>query len=374
MSTANTPRAETLSVAEMLRIMDVATALRQDRELVEEQLNLDALKAKLREKMFAAAKVTGENVSQEEVDAAVDQYYARLYAFHEPPMSLPLALAHLYVRRWELGGWAAAIVAVWFLFLSPNGPFTITGRTHQQVVRISSDIERRLATLRATAADDATRLSQQADELARADDPPKLRKLADEVAELESQLAQVAKLKAEAEKSAANAKAIARDPSVGPEVDRLAAEAATYAKERDVKRLNGVVDGLTRMESRLDEEYTVSILAAPGGRSAFTRLMPAKDGKRVSEYYVIVQAKRPDGSLVGRRVHNSENGKDRDVTTWAERVPEGVYRRLEHDKKADGILNETTFAVKLRGLTSEQVVMPAEDGKSLVRLGQITDW
>src|ERR1700683_4449609 len=116
-------RASALSVPEMLRIMDVATALRQDRELVEEQLNVEALKERLKERMLAASKVTGEAVTAEEVDAAIKQDYASLHTFHEPKLSFPVAMAHLWVRRimigWLGGATLVSVSLLWSLYLSP---------------------------------------------------------------------------------------------------------------------------------------------------------------------------------------------------------------------------------------------------------------
>ena len=43
---------------------------------MDEQLNLDELKSRLRERIIAASAETGEEVSPEEVDAAITQYYA----------------------------------------------------------------------------------------------------------------------------------------------------------------------------------------------------------------------------------------------------------------------------------------------------------
>src|SRR5262249_59048759 len=122
------------------------------------------------------------------------------------------------------------------------------------------------------------------------------------------------------------------------------------------------------------DEYTVTVASPVGGRSAVRRRFRDKDGGRVSGYYLIVQAKRPNGTVLTRRVHDDEKDQDKDVTTWAERVPEEVYRRLAKDQTEDGILNETTFAVKQRGEPDEVITMPGPDGRPLRRLGQITEW
>jgi hypothetical protein len=320
MATANRDQADTLSVAEMLRIMDVATALRQDRQLIEEQLNIDQVKALLREKMIAAAKVTGEEVSPEEVDAAIDRYYGRLYTFKEPANSLSMMLARLYVRRLEIAKWGGLALGLallsWWLFLSPSGLMTVTGRTHQRVERLAAEVARREAAIRA----------------------------------------------------------LARDPSVNAEVTRLAVEAQTYRRQDDPQKLETVRAALAALESRLGDEYTVTVASPVGGRSAVQRLFRDRDGQRVSGYYLIVQAKRPDGTVLTRRVHDDEADKDKDVTTWAERVPKEVFDRLAKDKRDDGILNETTFAVKKRGEPDEVITMPGPDGQPLRRQGQITEW
>jgi len=320
MAKATTEPSEAMSVAEMLRIMDVATAIRQDRELVDEQLNLDALKERLRDRMIAAAKVTGEDVTPEEVDAAIAKYYSSLHAFHEPPLSPSLALAHLWVRRESILRWTVLVVGstmlIWGLFLSPSGPFTITGRAHKRAVALSTEINKRAESIRA----------------------------------------------------------VSQDPEIAAQLTRQIEEAATYAKQDDEAKLKTVTKALADLDETLRDEYTISVVSGAGNRSAVVRAKPASMGKDVSGYYLIVQAKRPDGSILKRRIENAETGKAEDVITWAERVPKEVYDRLSHDKLSDGILNETAFAVKRRGFPRLQITMPGSDGRPLTRDVQITNW
>lgn len=94
--------AESLSLAETLRIMDVASALRRERELAKRALDADQVQEQLRARLQAAATVTGEAVTTAEIDAAIDHYYANLHAFREPARNLSWCLAHLYIRRWWL--------------------------------------------------------------------------------------------------------------------------------------------------------------------------------------------------------------------------------------------------------------------------------
>ena len=110
---------EQLSIDQTLRIMDVATTLRKEQALAEQQLNIEETKAMLRERLLAAAKVTGESLTQEQVDVAIEHYYDKLHIFEEPKWSFELVAAHLYVLRgsivkWTLAVGATAGVLAWF--------------------------------------------------------------------------------------------------------------------------------------------------------------------------------------------------------------------------------------------------------------------
>ncbi len=194
------------------------------------------------------------------------------------------------------------------------------------------------------------------------------------LAELESELKRVDDLGAEVDTLSRGMRAVAREPAVTTELDRLAAEAEAYRTGGDPARLEGVRDQLARLEKRVRAEYTISVVSSAGERSAIKRAYTDAAGKRLSGYYLIVQAKDADGSPVNRRVHNSETGKDEEVRRWAERVPEEVYNRLAKDKKEDGILNETAFGAKRKGFLDEEVTIPGSDGRPLTRTAQITTW
>jgi hypothetical protein len=103
---------EQLSLPELIRIMDVATVLRKEHEVVEEQLNLDQIKIRLRERLLEAAQVAGEPITAEQIDAAIEDYYDKLHSFEEPEWSWQVLLAHLYVRRVSIWKWAIGIAAL----------------------------------------------------------------------------------------------------------------------------------------------------------------------------------------------------------------------------------------------------------------------
>ena len=79
-----------------------------------------------------------------------------------------------------------------------------------------------------------------------------------------------------------------------------------------------------------------------------------------------------DGRVLPRAIHNVETGQAETVSTWGEYVPDEVWERIKADKKSDGILDETLFAVKKRGELTPQIVMNGVAKVGVRR--QITRW
>ncbi|MEM7201942.1 MAG: DUF6384 family protein [Planctomycetota bacterium] len=318
---------EPQSLPELLRIMDVATALRRERETAAAQLDLDQTQGRLRERLRATADATGEPVTDAEIQAAIDQYFRTLHRFEEPPRSWRTVLAHLYVRRGAVIGATAALLAVgmlgWWLFGSSAGPWSSAGREARQAARQQSELDRAWA------------------------------RLGDHYAAVIA-LAKDTNARAEAERLKANA----------DELHRLGA--------RD--RLDEITAQLQALHARLDIAFEIQIVQRPDERSGIPRYYEDENGKRVSGYYVIVEAVDATGRRLRRLVHNAEDGEKRRVQTWGEQVPKAVWDRIAADKRSDGVLDEKLFAMKRRGALDEEIVLTGTDGKPLVRGRQITEW
>jgi len=169
-------------------------------------------------------------------------------------------------------------------------------------------------------------------------------------------------------------KAVAKEDRARSEVEQVLAQATAAKVAENLDQLQRARDALAQLNDQTQLEYTVDVVAKPGQKSAIDRYYNDKDGKRVSGYYVIVEAHDDRGELLTRRIHNNETDRYENVQHWAERVPKEVYDRLKHDKVEDGILNETAFAIKPRGAVSERILMKDAAGQPLERLGQITQW
>ncbi|WP_169981324.1 DUF6384 family protein [Tautonia rosea] len=308
------------SLGEMLQILEASARMRKDRDLVAEQLNLNEVKARLRDRILAAARASGDPVRPEEVDVAIDHYYDSLYDFREPPLSPEVALAHLYVRRWSLSAvlvtFGIGLALLWLLLLRPMAPLSPSARTERAVASLNQRIE------------------QQASQLT----------------------------------------ALAEGPEAANRIEQLRNEALALVEIQDTAGLERVQARLDLLGEALQAEYDVEIVREPGRMSGIDTYYNDDQGRRLAGYYLIVEARGPDGRPLPRPIRNEETGQTTTVTTWAERVPEAVYQRLLNDKQADGRVDDFLFAVKRRGQPDEQVRMLGEDGRPLSRLGQITEW
>ncbi len=342
MSAAGQKSPPQISLDEMLRVMDVATELRKQRETVEKEFAVDETRQMLRERLLAATSITGERVSEAEVDTAIAQYFETLYTYREPPRSLNVTLAHLYVRRGQLSVTLAMVLALagvgWYMLHTSAGMFSRTARSSRQAVQQAT-----------SPADLSKRLQDNAQERA-AELDQSVRELTDRI------------------------RSVARDAEIPEEMDRLLGELNVAKKQLDVKSLTELSRRTASLLDQLNESYEVHIVSGPNDKSGIDRYFEDEQGKRVSGYYVIVEARAADGNPLPRRIRNSETQQTVQVTRWAERVPQEVYDRIKADKKADGVLNDTLFAVKRRGYQNEEIKLVGPDNQPLSRLGQITKW
>lgn len=106
-----------LTIAETLRVMDVARQMRDQRETAEEMFQRDDLRWKLREKLLRTARVSRDTVTEAEIEAAIRQYFENLHTYQDPAPGLKSALAHLWIWRGRLLVAATALAAAgWWFF------------------------------------------------------------------------------------------------------------------------------------------------------------------------------------------------------------------------------------------------------------------
>lgn len=105
-----------ITLQEMLGILDDARGLREDRELLQRVLNQDQLRQQLRERLLNSVRLTGDAVTEDEVEAAISVYFARQHVYRRPRWTPLTWLAYLYIHRhWAFAfGGVALLMAVLF--------------------------------------------------------------------------------------------------------------------------------------------------------------------------------------------------------------------------------------------------------------------
>ena len=106
---------ENLTIQETLRIMDVARELRDRRETAEEMFRRDDLRSQLRETLMRTARMSGDNVTEAEVEVAIGRYVDALHTYQDPKPGIKRFLAHCWVWRGRILLAAGALAAFWLM-------------------------------------------------------------------------------------------------------------------------------------------------------------------------------------------------------------------------------------------------------------------
>lgn len=311
MSSAPPTSEAQLSLSEMLRIMDVAREMREEQLTVAQQFQIEETKARIRDRLLESAKVTGDEVTSAEVDAAIEIYFRDQFIYRDPPWGLNRLLAQLYVWRVKsvvgLVATGAAGIAIWLAFFNPSMPWSSTYRAAQ--------------TQRAVEHEARTVLDQ--------------------------------------------LNILKKDEAGSRAVDEITNEFHAIETTGNLPAIRDCQSRMAALLAKLREQYEIRIIN--GSTSLISRRW--EKGGGAMAYYAIVEARTNGGKVLTRSVLNSETGQTSSVATWAVQIPKEVFDRLAADKKSDGILNETLFAEKLRGALNEHIVLPGASA-----LGTITTW
>lgn len=296
--------------------MDVARAIRDEQLTVEQQFRIDEVKARIRDRLLESARISGDHVSEAEIDAAISVYFQTQFIYHDPPWGMSRLLAQLYV--WRVKGLVAGalggvmLVGVWLAFFNDAMPWSNASQTAQ--------------------------IRQQVEHDAR------------------SVLDQLNILK--------------KDPAAEKAVDDITKEFHAIEASGNVQAIRDCQARMNNLLTQLREQYRLEIV---GGSPSLISRRWNKGGEGLA-YYAIVEAKNGSGQVLSRAVKNAETGQTSTVTRWAEQIPKEVFDRLAADKRADGILNETLFAEKPRGTLDEKTVLSGTDNQPIPRQGTITNW
>lgn len=335
---------------DMLRIMDVASTLRRQRETAEGQLDIATAKVRLRERLLATAQAAGEKVTLEEVDAAIEQYFRSQHRYEDPPGGWRRVVANLWVMRGKVLALLLSLALAVVVILLATGAF-------------SPAAKQRTPALPPAVAGSGPGSSGPGSNPASGAPSGRAGDGGGNVAALAAAFGRF-------EAAANSAAAMASDEEAKQAVQQARDRGVQANLAADAARLGQAQQALDELIRRIDEEYVVTIVSRPGHKTAVERLT----GGRVSGYYLLVEALTPDGRTLPRKITSAEDRKTSVVSVWGEQVPEAVWQRVGVDKQADGIVDDAVFARKQRGRISETMVILDADQRILRRGRQILQW
>jgi hypothetical protein len=315
MSTAvATAEAKPQTLDEVMLAMDVVDTLRHQDDLVSRELDEGRREAELIERLRSIYKTQGIEVPDAVIRQGVAAIKENRFVYTPPAPGLGVSLAKLWIARGKIGktvGAAALAAGVaiggwWFAFEQPR---------RAEVARI----EREITTLLPQA------LTQGHREAA-----------------------------AEARVDAARARA-----------DQLLADGQAALRRRDAAAGRKAVTDLEALRTTLTQEYWLRIISRPGEQTAVWRVPQRNPNAR--NYYALVEAVLPNGSLLSLPVQSEEDGRTTTVAKFGVRVSADTFNQIARDKQDDGIVQRNRLGEKKRGELDVNYAFP-------IMGGRITTW
>lgn len=304
-----TPPKPTRPLDDVMIAMDVVDTLRHDKRILERELNDDARRSELIERLRELYKSQGIDVPDSILEEGVKALEEKRFVYTPPDDTLAVRLARLYVTRERWGRWLlGALVGAFVVFASWYLIYERPRAAEQAAIKreLEQELPRQIATLSAQIAKES-----------------KSEPLIEESRQI-------------AESAAA------------------AAAAGQLAEGRSgARRLAAILE-------ELRQEFEIRIVNRQGEITGLWRVPKVNPNQR--NYYLVVEAVDAQGRPVERQILNEETGQRDMVTKWAVRVPKSVFDEIQADKLDDGIIQKAVVARKHRGEREPSWAMEVSGG------------
>ncbi|MFN8710703.1 MAG: hypothetical protein ACK526_22490 [Planctomyces sp.] len=104
-----------LTLSETLRVLEVARGFRNERQEAAVALARAEVRQMMRQRLLDAAAITGDPITEADIDAAIDQYFATQHLYSDPPFSFSVLLAHVWIRRFRVVAFLIVVFFAWYL-------------------------------------------------------------------------------------------------------------------------------------------------------------------------------------------------------------------------------------------------------------------
>lgn len=282
---------------ELMLAMDVVDTLRHSEGLVSRELNTEARRAALLERLRDIYQAQGITVSDAVLAQGVLALEEERFVYQRPARTPMVWLAELYCSRSRWG--KPFLLALGLLTVLGIGYYLLSVRP----------VEMELAEL------------------------PR---------NLENVFAQVVNV-AKQDEAISQAQALLDSARAAIAAGDYALAQEQYGALRDLRRL-------------LESTYQLTIVTDPRENSGIWRVPSVNSSAR--NYYLIVEAVKKGGDRTSVTVRNEEDGKEYRVKRWGLRVDEQTFEGVAADKQDDGIIQGNVIGRKQRGYLAPDYDIP----------------
>ncbi len=290
--------------------MDVVDTLRHDRSLVERELNDEARRKDLIDRLRKIYSGQGIEVPDRILEEGVRALEENRFTYKPPdPNTLSTRLAKLYVTRGSWGRYVVGLAAGLAAFFLVN--YLVFERPQQ----LKAEAEQH------------------------------------ELTEL---------IPARVQKLVADIRSEASDGLVATRAEAIAKTGLNAASSGDLAAARKSEQQLTDTLEQLRAAYEIRIVNREGDVTGLWRIPKANPD--TYNFYLVVEAIDANGKRVPQLITNEETGKRERVETWAVRVDRPVLVSVKADKDDDGIIQNNIAGRKLRGELAPQWSIEVQDG------------
>ena len=282
---------------DLMVAMDVVDTVRHRDLIVDRELDGEARRGRLLERLREIYAAQGIEVSDAALEAGVDALEEERFSYTPTAGGFSATLARIYVRR---GRWLRPLMLVLALGLTIwlAWFFMVELPERVRLGAIPAAMNRAHARIEA--------ISQDADASARADDL--LRRGRDAFADEKYKLAETA------------------------------------------------VGEIEKLQGELEATYIIRVVSRPGEASGVWRIPDVNEDAR--NFYLIVEAIDRRGNVVPVTVTSEENGRTSTVRKWGLRVSRELFESVAADKRDDGIIQAREIGEKTTGQWRPEYSVP----------------
>lgn len=374
---------ENITSEEIVSLADVALAREKLLENANNSLdNFESEKKALIDTIKEIGTLYKKDISDEAAEFAVMRHFEERMKFEEPKSSLLKKIAELYVDReknWNKFGKKTVIGLTAAVLLSGTVLGGIAGYNctrDSYLKKLGNSIESTIEEIRKENLPfmfekKAQKIYNSAIESINEKNISSTRKYNNELLGIKEDMVTLIQAPKYSEELYNSIMSLVKEDSVKTRVEDLYSLVQKYVQSGDVENLDSILYELDTIEEKLNQEYTIQIVNKTGENTGNRRDYTDKNGKKISGYYLIVEAIDKKGNIVPVNIYNREIGRYEVVNKWGEQVSEELYNKISADKRDNGLLdfNRGIFGDKKLGYLEHNITLPGASN-----IGQITDW